>query len=251
MDRTAGSFVQLACLKSNSRRKGLVHGRVVRAFPSFGWLLKFALLAATTTTTGPLVHEQRSQPSQSRLSATATPRRRPPRIDDRAAAGRRAGRRRPNWPRSRPGRWWPTASTATTPGLSRRWVAPGCRSCWHSSPARASGRRRTSRTPRWRPPASWAGTARVGPDRGGGSSAASATATPRPGEPPTRCWAAGGLTAATGWWWPPPTQPRCRSFPPGTCVVMTCATSRPNGSIPVEASQRPNSRAWCTSQAAR
>src|SRR5829696_2043887 len=32
---------------------------------------------------------------------------------------------------------------------------------------------------------------------------------------------------------------------------MTCSTKRPNGAMPVEASQRPNSRAWCTSQAAR
>jgi hypothetical protein len=29
---------------------------------------------------------------------------------------------------------------------------------------------------------------------------------------------------------------------------MTCSTSRPNGSIPVPGSQRPNSRAWCTSR---
>jgi DDE superfamily endonuclease len=42
--------------------------------------------------------------------------------------------RRPGRPRSRFGRWWPTASMATTPALSRRWVAPGWRSCWPSSP---------------------------------------------------------------------------------------------------------------------
>src|SRR5215218_3001929 len=34
-------------------------------------------------------------------------------------------------------------------------------------------------------------------------------------------------------------------------VVMTCSTSLPKGSMPVDGSQRPNSRAWCTSQAAR
>ena len=32
---------------------------------------------------------------------------------------------------------------------------------------------------------------------------------------------------------------------------MTCSTSLPNGAMPVVGSQRPNSRAWCTSQAAR
>jgi hypothetical protein len=40
----------------------------------------------------------------------------------------------PKRPRSGSGRWWPTASTATTPALWRRWVAPGWRSCWRSSP---------------------------------------------------------------------------------------------------------------------
>jgi len=34
-------------------------------------------------------------------------------------------------------------------------------------------------------------------------------------------------------------------------VVITWSTSRPNGAMPVVGSQRPNSRAWCTSQAAR
>src|SRR5215218_7425885 len=34
-------------------------------------------------------------------------------------------------------------------------------------------------------------------------------------------------------------------------TVMTCSTSRPNGSIPVVGSQRPNSRARWTSHAAR
>jgi SRSO17 transposase len=78
-------------------------------------------------------------------------------------------------------------------------------------PARAPGRRPMSRTRRWRRPASSAGLALVGPAPGGGSPAASATATPRPGGPPTPAWAAGGLTGPTGWWWPPPTQQGCPS----------------------------------------
>jgi SRSO17 transposase len=54
----------------------------------------------------------------------------------------------PKRPRSGSGRWWPTASTATTPALWRRWVAPGWRSCWRSSPARVSGRPMMRRTRR-------------------------------------------------------------------------------------------------------
>ena len=78
-------------------------------------------------------------------------------------------------------------------------------------PPRAPGRRPSSRTPRWRRPASSAGVALVGPPPGGGSPAASATVTPRPGGPLTRCWAAGGHRGRTGWWWPPPTRRRCPS----------------------------------------
>jgi hypothetical protein len=44
---------------------------------------------------------------------------------------------------------------------------------------------------------SWAGVALGGPARSGGSSAATATAMPRPGGPPTRCWAAGDRTGTT------------------------------------------------------
>ena len=84
-------------------------------------------------------------------------------------------------------------------GLSRRSVAQAWRLCWHSSPARAPGRRPMSRTRRWRRPASSAGVALVGRAPGGGSPAASATATPRPGGPPTPTWAAGDLTGPTGW----------------------------------------------------
>src|SRR5512132_292351 len=94
----------------------------------------------------------------------------------RASATRDSGPSRswpPNWspppsrPTSRSGRWWPTASTATTPALSRRLVAQAWRSCWPSSPARAPGRRPMSRTRRWRRPASsaWAGPGRPGPWR--------------------------------------------------------------------------------------
>jgi SRSO17 transposase len=54
----------------------------------------------------------------------------------------------PKRPRSGSGRWWPTASTATTPALWRRWVAPGWGSCWRSSPARVSGRPMMRRTRR-------------------------------------------------------------------------------------------------------
>jgi DDE superfamily endonuclease len=97
------------------------------------------------------------------------------------------------------------------PGLWRRWVAPGWRSCWPSSPARASGHPMMSHTPRWRRPASSAGVARGGRVPGGGSPAASATVIPRPGGPPTLAWAAGVRTAITGWWWPPPTQSGCPS----------------------------------------
>jgi SRSO17 transposase len=56
---------------------------------------------------------------------------------------------------------------------------------------------------------SWGGPGR--PGRGGGSLAASATATPRPGGPPTPVLAAGARIGTTGWWWPPPTRPGCRS----------------------------------------
>src|SRR6266511_1816344 len=97
------------------------------------------------------------------------------------------------------------------PGLWRRWVAPGWRSCWRSSPARAPGHRPRSRTPRPRRPVSSAGVAPDGRGRGGGSSGASATATPRPGGPPTRRWAAGGRRGRIGWWWRPPTPSACRS----------------------------------------
>jgi hypothetical protein len=120
--------------------------------------------------------------------------------------------RRPGRPRSRFGRWWPTAFTATTPALSRRWVALGWRSCWPSSPARAPGRRTPSRPRRWRPPAGWAGVDRGGRGRGGGSPAACATATPRPGGRPTRCLAAGARTGPTAWWWPPPTRDAAQAF---------------------------------------
>ena len=34
-------------------------------------------------------------------------------------------------------------------------------------------------------------------------------------------------------------------------LVMTCSTSRPNGTIPVFCSKRSNRLAWCTSHAAR
>src|SRR5512132_137368 len=102
-------------------------------------------------------------------------------------------------------------SMATTPALSKPLAPPRWRWCWRSSPARASGHPMMRRTRRWRRPASWAGVARGGPARGGGSPAASATATPRPGGPPTPTWAAGDLTGTTGWWWPPPTQPPCPS----------------------------------------
>jgi len=67
------------------------------------------------------------------------------------------------------------------------------------------------RTPRWRRPVSSTGVALAGPASGGGSPAASAMGTPRPGGPLTRCWAAGARRGPTGWWWPPPTQPGCRS----------------------------------------
>src|SRR6266571_1176179 len=90
-------------------------------------------------------------------------------------------------------------------------TAPEFGSCWRSSPARAPGRRPRPRTPPWRPPASSAGVAHARPASGGGSPAASVTATPRPGGPLTRCWAAGGRRGRTGWWWPPPTRPGCRS----------------------------------------
>src|SRR6266511_5489608 len=112
----------------------------------------------------------------------------------------------PGWPRSwspprsrpgsRSGRWWPTAFTATAPALSRRWAAQACGPCWRSSPARAPGRRPRPPTPRWRRPAGSAGAGHVRRARGGGSPAASATATPRPGGPRTRRWAAGPAGAA-------------------------------------------------------
>jgi SRSO17 transposase len=53
---------------------------------------------------------------------------------------------------------------------------------------------------------------------GPGSSAASATATPRPGGRRTRRCPrpAGDRTGASGWWWPRPTRRRCRSCPLGT-----------------------------------
>jgi hypothetical protein len=34
-------------------------------------------------------------------------------------------------------------------------------------------------------------------------------------------------------------------------AVITCSTSLPKGWMPVDGSQRPNRRAWCTSQAVR
>src|SRR6266568_1032286 len=42
-------------------------------------------------------------------------------------------------PAFRSGRWWPTASTATTRASVRRWGRPRSPTCWRSSPARASG----------------------------------------------------------------------------------------------------------------
>src|SRR4029450_1932645 len=93
----------------------------------------------------------------------------------------------PSWsplrkrPRSRFGRWWPTASTAITPALPRRWVVRGWRSCWRSSRARASGHPMMRRTRRWRPPTSWAGVVRVGRGGGGGSSGGSVRGTAGPG----------------------------------------------------------------------
>src|SRR6266498_2294776 len=45
----------------------------------------------------------------------------------------------PARPGSGSGRWWPTASTATTRASPRRWGRQGSPTCWRSSPARASG----------------------------------------------------------------------------------------------------------------
>src|SRR5215211_2668302 len=110
-------------------------------------------------------------------------------------------------------RWWPTASTATTPASSRRSARPRSPSCWRSSRARECGRQPTRSTPPRRPPAGSPGAApaslATGPRLPGGS----ATAIPRPGGRPTRRCPrpGGGRTGACGWWWPPPIRPRCRS----------------------------------------
>src|SRR6266511_3436735 len=119
----------------------------------------------------------------------------------------------PARPGSGSGRWWPTASTATTRASPRRWGRQGSPTCWRSSPARASGRRPTRPTPRARRPPSSPGKAPSGPGTGPSSPAGSATGTPRPGGrrrrrcPPP----AGARTGGCGWWWRPPTRPGCRS----------------------------------------
>src|SRR5512132_442729 len=91
------------------------------------------------------------------------------------------------------------------PGFTNALVAAKVPFVLALKPRRAPGRRPTRPTRRWRRLGSWAGAARTGLAGGDASSAASATATARPGGPLMRSLAALAPTGGCGWWWPAPT----------------------------------------------
>ena len=86
--------------------------------------------------------------------------------------------------------------TATIPASPKRLAPPRSRSCWPSSPARAPGHPPTKPTPRAEAASELGWRGSTTPGGGGGSPAASVTATPRPGGRPTPSSAAGARIGA-------------------------------------------------------
>jgi len=104
--------------------------------------------------------------------------------------------RRRGRPGSASGRWWPTASTATTRRSSPSWRRNGSGSSWRSNPSAAPGPPSRARPAPPMPPAHLAGPTRSTPAAGGG--APGGTRGFRDGHTET-WWAADARLPEVGW----------------------------------------------------